>query len=453
MNPRRTRVLKRLSIIFLCLFLVWAVFLWLSWVRLQRAYAALEKADRPMKIEQIIPKPIPDSENAAVLYQEAFKLLESEKVGEEDVIRYTGKLLFDYTVATVPKEKLDELRPVLQLHAVAQAVSLVAGGEKRPGCGFHLDYRLGAEMTVQPVIVMMRGISRLLALKARLETVDGESEQAWTTIVAALKLADSLRDEPTLVCQLVRIAQFGLTVQAIQRLGDCSLPADEQAVAVDRLLTGFDNLRPLVNGMDGDRLIVGEACFSGPPRAYAFSVLRDLRCRLGKPTGERFLSVPLAGPLMPLRNADHATYLDVMRQGAEMAGTPYYRCDLVRESAIESRIRRWLPIAHSLAPGVLAVKARHTTMQAQVAVTRVGLALKRHKRAHGTYPTDLTTIDPAIMKDVPVDPFSGKPLIYRAEKGEGFVLYSVGENRKDDGGKPESGVGRRDGDIVWQIPK
>lgn len=36
----------------------------------------------------------------------------------------------------------------------------------------------------------------------------------------------------------------------------------------------------------------------------------------------------------------------------------------------------------------------------------------------------------------PLDPFSGKPLLYRMG-AEGFVLYSVGENGKDDGGSDD----------------
>ena len=36
----------------------------------------------------------------------------------------------------------------------------------------------------------------------------------------------------------------------------------------------------------------------------------------------------------------------------------------------------------------------------------------------------------------PLDPFSGKPLLYSASE-TGFVLYSVGENGKDDGGSDD----------------
>jgi hypothetical protein len=34
-----------------------------------------------------------------------------------------------------------------------------------------------------------------------------------------------------------------------------------------------------------------------------------------------------------------------------------------------------------------------------------------------------------------IDPFTGKPFVYRVDSKRGFQLYSVGENRADDGGR------------------
>ena len=41
---------------------------------------------------------------------------------------------------------------------------------------------------------------------------------------------------------------------------------------------------------------------------------------------------------------------------------------------------------------------------------------------------------PQYLPDVPEDPFSGRPLVYRTET-TGYVLYSVGQNGIDDGGQ------------------
>jgi hypothetical protein len=41
---------------------------------------------------------------------------------------------------------------------------------------------------------------------------------------------------------------------------------------------------------------------------------------------------------------------------------------------------------------------------------------------------------PAFLPAVPVDPFSGEPLVYKPSAAD-YLLYSVDANRKDDGGQ------------------
>jgi hypothetical protein len=58
------------------------------------------------------------------------------------------------------------------------------------------------------------------------------------------------------------------------------------------------------------------------------------------------------------------------------------------------------------------------------------LQLEHLRKTRGQYPPSLAALgdDPLF-----IDPFSGKPFIYRPE-GVAYTLYSVGPNQKDDGG-------------------
>ncbi|MBI3858048.1 MAG: hypothetical protein HY293_20400 [Planctomycetes bacterium] len=55
-----------------------------------------------------------------------------------------------------------------------------------------------------------------------------------------------------------------------------------------------------------------------------------------------------------------------------------------------------------------------------------------HQEAHGAYPA---TLDPVreFLPQLPLDPFTGKPYLYRRE-GAGFVVYSAGVHGVDLGG-------------------
>jgi hypothetical protein len=69
----------------------------------------------------------------------------------------------------------------------------------------------------------------------------------------------------------------------------------------------------------------------------------------------------------------------------------------------------------------------HTNLQ-------IGFALAAHRADHGKYPKTLDALTPKYLPSVPADLFSGKAPIYRpAEKG--YLLYSVGVNGQDDGGR------------------
>jgi len=64
------------------------------------------------------------------------------------------------------------------------------------------------------------------------------------------------------------------------------------------------------------------------------------------------------------------------------------------------------------------------------------LGVMRYQKETGRYPTDLNELVAAgYLNRLPIDPYSGGPLVYRRNDG-GFLLYGLGPNLKDDGGKP-----------------
>ena len=70
-------------------------------------------------------------------------------------------------------------------------------------------------------------------------------------------------------------------------------------------------------------------------------------------------------------------------------------------------------------------------------LAELALALAAHRSEHGVYPAQLADLAPAYVKTVPNDRFSDEPLRYAPTAGgrAAYVLYSVGKNLKDDGGK------------------
>ena len=68
--------------------------------------------------------------------------------------------------------------------------------------------------------------------------------------------------------------------------------------------------------------------------------------------------------------------------------------------------------------------------------TLLAIALERYRAAQGAYPETLTALSPDYLPDLPQDPLTGEAIGYRRQK-EGYLLYSVGMNLRDDEGHPD----------------
>lgn len=83
-------------------------------------------------------------------------------------------------------------------------------------------------------------------------------------------------------------------------------------------------------------------------------------------------------------------------------------------------------------------------------------ALERYRLTHGGYPENLAALVPDYIAKLPLDIIDGQPLRYSRTANGRFLLYSIGWNEKDDGGKlwrEENGaINYSKGDWVWRIP-
>ena len=78
-------------------------------------------------------------------------------------------------------------------------------------------------------------------------------------------------------------------------------------------------------------------------------------------------------------------------------------------------------------------------------LTKLAFALAAYRADRGAYPAKLADLTPKYVGEVPKDIFSDSELHYRPQGG-GYLLYSVGPNGKDDGGK---GTGDRQKGEDW----
>ena len=107
-----------------------------------------------------------------------------------------------------------------------------------------------------------------------------------------------------------------------------------------------------------------------------------------------------------------------------------------------------------LMPALNKAAERCARAQTSVDLARIACALERHRLAKGSFPETLDALAPQFIDRLPHDVINGQSIKYRRTDEGQFVLYSVGWNEKDDGGKlafkKEGAQDWEKGDWVWQ---
>lgn len=80
-------------------------------------------------------------------------------------------------------------------------------------------------------------------------------------------------------------------------------------------------------------------------------------------------------------------------------------------------------------------------------VEATAIGLLGYRDQHGELPASLDALVPTYFDAVPIDFASNKPLVYRVNDDGSAIVYSIGENLKDDGGVDDY----TDGDIAIRI--
>jgi hypothetical protein len=446
MKKRTASLLKWGGIVAVVLGFAYGALNFASHRALKHEYDNLRAEGRPMELGDIIPPAIPNADNAALVYNAAMQMLQAEPpVALEGYTPPSGRAtenLFDQ-LSSVASEALGQpTNPVAAEHIaqlldhprVVEFLTAIERGSQRSGYRQELDYSQGAGIRV-PHVHENRVVSRTLSLLARRQASAGNGDDAWRTVLTGIRFADSLRDEPILISQLVRMDQLETAQDALREVAEVSPPTAEDCAKLETRLTSFEIQKPLVRAMDGERLNFVEWAFTLP----ASIVIDEL---LGSGKEAQFLSI-IRSTFRPLFVLDLAAYLRILRQFTRSAAEPFTPEDAVIEDKMISALPSYCILTRTVVPALSGIKAKFSAMIAQTRVTRAGLAAIRFKKEHGVFPADLQALELANLDD----PFTGKPLIYRSSD-HGFTIYSIGANMVDDGGV--KGKNTKSGDEVWQ---
>lgn len=283
--------------------------------------------------------------------------------------------------------------------------------------------------TLLPHVQDARDAAMALRYDAFQQLETDNTAGAADAIIAQFHAARSIGDEPFLISALVRIACDAMAATTCERfLAQCK--ADDPTLARIQKTVETTLADPIfLNGIRGER-------------AMGFAALEHIR---SQPWAAAGLGPGLAGgstsiwdqvqafiPGMVQRN--QAAALTAMNEAVAIARRPHEEHWDAFETW-ETKIKNMPALARLLAPAVTKVSQASLRHQAQLRCLHVALAAERYRLKHSKWPDSLMElVAEKLIDSTPLDPFDGKPLrIKRVE--DGLLIYSVGRDRKDDGGK------------------
>jgi hypothetical protein len=399
------------------------------------------RAEASAVASAVAPIRVVDSENAAFLYDQAFESIKADTAWPDEWDEATWRTMVNDQPIDVLAAPLPEL---LERHK--GTLRLLRQAAARPACYFDRDYTRPSIHMLLPELLELRRAAQLLLLNARYQAAQGNLQAAVHDIDTVLRISRHVSNEPFVAGLLVTMAVHNEAVQTLDDIVDGHELDEPALMALE--LTDTLPFRRLMN----KALRLEEA--------FGLSIFCELDSR------EDFFTWASeiyggTGPAIPgtaalyrvlLLSQDLGSYREKLQLLQSLTRNPYYEvADLWKETERERKRDPGGFLTALLLPALSRMGRATVESDGYQVVGRVAVALLRYRARQGSFPDDLSPLSPELLPFVPLDPATGKPLVY-VKSETGFLLYSLGPDRVDDGGAPHSRI-RTTGDIIFRYQR
>lgn len=373
------------------------------------------------------------------------------------------------TVRTSPvTNRLEAAAAVLEALSVYDPVlAELRMASQRPQARFNIRYEQEDPSGILlPHFAVIRSLVRILSLRAGAELALGRSGPALNELELAFHVADSLREEPLLISQLVRCAAVGIIMQPVwEGLADHKW-SEAELRSLEKRWGKFDLLAASQQAMRGEQAcgnrIIGYA--RQHPAWIENLEHGDGDSSLAESSGWLTL-IPQGWFYQEQVNYNRA-FEEFVRPGVDVEARrvdPGVIAQNERELKASlkgggiSRLLGHRLLTSVLTPAIPQAQRRFAHTQTMVDAAVLACALERYRLATDAFPDSLAALTPTYLAKPPHDLITGEPLRYRTEDG-GFILYSVGWNTTDEGGavavseKGKTNLDLTQGDWVLRVP-
>jgi hypothetical protein len=304
-----------------------------------------------------------------------------------------------------------------------------------------------------PVANELRGASRALVARAMLELGDGHAEACWQDLLATHRWARFFRGQG---CYLIE-ALVALTVDQMACKGDLAVCQSARLSAADalRMRDDLNRLAPLPNlidivdqfercsllsclaemARDGTVTADGKSAATNPIDSFLNGITTDaIDWNTPLRIMNSWIDRDIAALREPTPQEQQAAFDRIHEQLRLIADS--------RKSGAPSLISFHndfsefvgQQIAALLLPTVDKANVQAHAAEMRFELMKLSFSLAAFRADHGSYPPQLGELAPKYAAEIPQDVFAGGEFHYKPD-GDGYLLYSVGPNGADDGGR------------------
>ena len=320
----------------------------------------------------LAPPEMPDAENAAVAYEPVFVFFDELTEDESNLLG---------------ADPAEEPNLIAVLDKSAEVIAQLRNASRMEKCRWDIHYEEGINVLL-PHLGQVRNASRLLTSDARRAAAEGRDEDAVRDIETILRLGLHVSNDQTLVGQLVTAAVLNQGVLLYEDVfRNRSAPLNDIA----KIAVEYDS-RALFR-----RALMGEVATMRQAEREA------MNGRSLPPAIRSFLVW------------DRVYYLRTMRHAVIDADKPFYDA-----APLDIDPPFYAFLSSLVLPALDRAAASLATTQLWVTMLQTAEKLRAYKAEHEAYP-ETGSISAIKM---PIDPVTGRPLIYERLDGGGFVLTS-----------------------------
>lgn len=309
-----------------------------------------------------------------------------------------------------------------------------------------------------PSVQKCREVAAALAARAMLRVAQGKADEAWQDLLACHRLARLVARGGTLIEGLVGIAidaiasnaavayleRANLTAKQVRdRLKDLQalppMPAMADKVELGERYMYLDSLQLIRRGGVGMLEGINGTSNATKPTEQELKALAMIDWEPATKAGQVWYDRMAAAMRLKTRaerNAALDKVEDELKALKKDAATPDALLKLLLGNTPGKEVGKTIGnvLISLLVPATRKVQDAGDRSEQIQRNLQVAFALAAYQRENGRFPAKLEDLAPGYLATVPGDIFSGKALNYRPTD-KGFLLYSVGANGQDDGGR------------------